>query len=243
MVYFLPFLTDKIGDKSLNKRNTIVRNAYALVGRLASHYDGMMQNESLLGRFAIRFLWQLDGEKYEAFLRQAFQGLPKDFTGDLLEIPVGTGTLSLPYYKNMKASSITCMDYSEEMLARAREYGKELGLGKIRFQQGDVAALPFEQDSFDCVLSIDGLHAFPQKDASLREIHRVLRKGGTFTGCCYVKGENAITDLFVNYFCATCGFFTPPFDTAGSLEEKLKRLYSETTVTTVGSFAGFLCKK
>lgn len=227
----------------MTSRNTIIRNAYALVGCLASHYDAMMQNETLLGKFAIRFLWQLDGEKYAAFRRQAFQGLPKDFAGDLLEIPVGTGTLTLPHYKDMKASSITCVDYSEEMLERAKVYGKELDLNEIRFQQGDVSALPFEEESFDCVLSIDGLHAFPQKEASLIEIHRVLRKGGTFTGCCYVKGENAITDLFVKYFCAPCGFFTPPFDTMSSLEEKLKRLYSEVTTTSVGSFAGFLCKK
>ncbi len=227
----------------MSERNTIVRKAYALVGRLASHYDGMMQNESLLGRLAIRFLWQLDGEKYAAFLRQAFQGLSKDFVGDLLEIPVGTGALSLPYYKDMNASSITCMDYSEEMLARARKYGNELGLHAIHFQQGDVSALPFENDSFDCVLSIDGLHAFPQKESALTEIHRVLQRGGTFTGCCYVRGENAITDRFIKCFCAPCGFFTPPFDTESSLEEKLKGLYSEVTMTSVGSFAGFLCKK
>ena len=71
----------------------------------------------------------------------------------------------------------------------------------------------------------------------------VLKKGGTFTGCCYVKGQNRITDLFVQAFCVPMGFFTPPFDTAASLEERLRSMYREVKVTRTGSFAGFVCRK
>ena len=41
------------------ERREIVHNAYAVVGQLSKGYDGMMKNESLLGRFANRFFWQL----------------------------------------------------------------------------------------------------------------------------------------------------------------------------------------
>ena len=79
------------------ERREIVHNAYAVVGQLSKGYDGMMKNESLLGRFANRFFWQLRGPRYESFVRQAFQGLPEDFSGTLLEVPVVTGVLSLPH--------------------------------------------------------------------------------------------------------------------------------------------------
>ena len=88
------------------ERKQIVHNAYAVVGQLSKGYDGMMKNESLLGRLANRFFWQLSGSRYESFVRQAFQGIPKGFSGTLLEVPVGTGVLSLPHYHRMKSAKI-----------------------------------------------------------------------------------------------------------------------------------------
>ena len=87
------------------------------------------------------------------------------------------------------------------------------------------------------MLSLNGLHAFPNKMAAFCETHRVLKKGGTFTGCCYIKGQNRVTDLFVRAFCVPMGFFTPPFDTAESLEERLRSMYREVKVTRTGAFA------
>ena len=50
------------------ERKQIVHNAYAVVGQLSKGYDGMMKNESLLGRLANRFFWQLSGSRYESFV-------------------------------------------------------------------------------------------------------------------------------------------------------------------------------
>lgn len=225
------------------ERKKIVRNAYALVGHLSKGYDGMMKNESLLGRLAIRFFWRLSGERYNEFIQQTFQGIPKNFAGKLLEVPVGTGVLSLPHYRKMNRADITCLDYSAQMLQQARTSPLAQDLDNVTFTQGDVGHLPYEDNSFDCVLTLNGLHAFPDKDAAFQETHRVLRDGGTFTGCCYIKGENKITDLFVESFCVPCGFFTPPFDTAATLEQRLQSLYRHTRLTKTASFAGFVCEK
>lgn len=225
------------------ERKQIVHNAYAVVGQLSKGYDGMMKNESLLGRLANCFFWQLSGSRYESFVRQAFQGIPKGFSGTLLEVPVGTGVLSLPHYHRMKSAKIVCLDYSEQMLQQAMESPAARGLHQVEFVRGDVGNLQYLDGSFDCVLSLNGLHAFPNKMAAFHETYRVLKKGGTFTGCCYVKGQNRITDLFVQAFCVPMGFFTPPFDTAASLEERLRSMYREVKVTRTGSFAGFVCRK
>ena len=120
---------------------------------------------------------------------------------------------------------------------------KAAGLTNIQFQQGDVEALPFEDGSFDLVLSLNGFHAFPDKDAAYREIYRVLRPGGTFCGCFYVKGENRRTDRFIEKLYTPKGFFTPPYETADSLRERLTAQYAQVTVETVEAMACFTAKR
>ena len=106
-----------------------------------------------------------------------------------------------------------------------------------------MGALPFENGSFDLVLSLNGFHAFPDKEAAYREIFRVLRPGGVFCGCFYVKGENRRTDWFVKRIYTPKGFFTPPYETAVSLRERLEVQYQQVTVETVEAMACFVCRK
>ena len=85
-------------------------------------------------------------------------------------------------------------------MGQAQEKAEHLQLKNITFRQGDVGALPYEDDTFDIVLSLNGFHAFPDKEAAYREVFRVLRPGGTFCGCFYVMGEHKRTDWFVRMF-------------------------------------------
>ena len=71
-------------------------DAYQIVGYLSTFYDRMMTNADLPAQLALKIFWGLDTSNYEKFLTQAFAGLPKNFSGRLLEVPVGTGVLSLP---------------------------------------------------------------------------------------------------------------------------------------------------
>lgn len=72
-----------------------------------------------------------------------------------------------------------------------------MGLQNVQFRQGDVGALPYEDSSFDIVLSLNGFHAFPDKEAAYRETFRVLKPDGTFCGCFYVSGECRRTDRLI----------------------------------------------
>ena len=129
------------------------------------------------------------------------------------------------------------------MLQIAEDRAISMGLSNLRFNHGDVSNLPDMDESYDAVLSINGLHAFPNKISALRETQRVLKAGGIFTGCAYIKGENKLTDLFVRTFCSHRGYFTPPFDTEYSFEKRLRTLYRDVKLETVGSFVCFRCKK
>lgn len=225
-------------------RKEEIQNAYHFLGGKESNfYDGMMTYSTLAGKGVCRLVWNMDREKNLRYLERALAGVPEDFTGKLLEVPVGTGVLTMPIYKDLPDAEITCLDYSEDMMAAAKRRAAGAGIKNVRFVQGDVGALPFEDESFDIVLSLNGFHAFPDKEAAYRETWRVLKPGGTFCGCFYVKDGCARTDWFIEKLYQPKGFFTPPYETAESLRQRLAGMYSKAEVSTVEGIACFTCEK
>ena len=224
-------------------RKDQIRNAYRTTGGQASFYDGMMTYSTWPGKAICRLVWNMDGEKNAAYLEKALSGIPEGFSGRLLEVPVGTGVLTMPVYQSLPKADITCLDYSPDMMASAQEKAKRLGIANAAFTQGDVGALPFADESFDIVLSLNGFHAFPDKEAAYRETFRVLKKGGTFCGCFYIKGECGRTDWFIRHLYQPKGFFTAPYETRISLRERLSRMYETAVVTAVEGIGCFRCRK
>ena len=224
-------------------RHDEIQSAYRYLGKEATFYDGMITCSTIPGKAVCKLVWNMGRETNTRYLELALSGIPEDFSGRLLEVPVGTGVLTMPVYKGLPNADITCLDYSADMMATAQHRAESMGLRNTRFQQGDVGKLPFADSSFDLVLSLNGFHAFPDKKAAYREIFRVLKPGGTFCGCFYIKGENRRTDWFIDKIYTPKGFFTPPFETADSLRQRLEELYAEVTLETVESMACFRCKK
>ncbi|MBR3019489.1 MAG: class I SAM-dependent methyltransferase [Clostridia bacterium] len=224
-------------------RKDQIRDAYKTTGGQASFYDGMMTYSTWLGKAICRIVWNMDGEKNAAYLEKALSGIPEDFSGKLLEVPVGTGVLTMPVYQTLPRAAITCLDYSPDMMAAAQEKAKRLGIANVTFTQGDVGALPFADESFDIVLSLNGFHAFPDKEAAYRETFRVLKKGGTFCGCFYIRDECRRTDWFIRHLYQPKGFFTAPYETQSSLRERLSQMYENAEVTAVEGIGCFCCRK
>ena len=224
------------------ERKAAIRSAYRMTGE-NSFYDGMITCSTLSGKAVCRLVWAMNKAECDDYLEKALSGIPEHFSGKLLEVPVGTGILTMPVYKTMPEADITCLDYSPDMMKQAQEKASRLNLNNITFQQGDVGTLPYEDGTFDIVLSLNGFHAFPDKEAAYREVFRVLRPSGTFCGCFYVKGEHKRTDWFVRHIYEKAGFFTPPYETASSLKNRLERMYAAVTLGKVKSMAWFACRK
>lgn len=220
-------------------RHNEIKNAYKYLGGEATFYDGMITCSTLPGKVVCRLVWSMGKEENQAYLERALSGIPEDFHGRLLEVPVGTGVLSMPVYRTLPQADVTCLDYSPDMMERARRQAP----GNVRFAQGDVGDLPFDSGSFDIVLSLNGFHAFPDKDAAYAETFRVLKPGGLFCGCFYIKGENRRTDWFVDKLYTPKGFFTPPYETANSLRQRLTGMYSHVELEAVKAMACFTCMK
>ncbi|MGI6342430.1 MAG: class I SAM-dependent methyltransferase [Bacteroidales bacterium] len=223
-------------------RNEKIRNAYRITGS-NSFYDGMITCSTFLGRLVSRIVWDMNIEDSTNYQTKALSGISEGFSGRLLEVPVGTGVLTMPVYQTIPEAQISCLDYSSDMMLRAKEKADKLGLVNIDFKQGDVSFLPFKTDSFDIVLSLNGFHAFPNKNAAYQETYRVLKNGGVFCGCFYVTGICKRTDWFIRHIYQPLKFFTPPYETIESLNMRLKSMYSQVKIDHVKSIAWFICRK
>lgn len=224
-------------------RKDEIKSAYKSLGGAHSFYDGMMLGTTVMGRMVLRMVWRMNREDALEYQARAFEPIPKDFTGSLLEVPVGTGVLSMPVWKTFPNVDITCLDYSESMMESAKKRAGEMSVSNIKYVQGDVGNLQFADEQFDIVTSLNGFHAFPDKEAAYSETHRVLKKGGIFCGCFYVSGSNLHTDKMIRKFYIKSGFFTEPFETVESLKTRLEKKYSKVEISNVESIAVFNCVK
>ena len=93
----------------------------------------------------------------------------------LLDAATGTGEVAI---RAAHAGAIVrAIDISEPMLEKARRRADEEGL-EIRFELGDVEYLPYDDDSFDVVVSSFGLVFAPDHANVAAELARVTRPGG-----------------------------------------------------------------
>ena len=160
------------------ERKEAIRGAYRMTGG-NSFYDGMITCSTLSGKAVCRLVWAMNKAENDAYLEKAMSGIPEHFSGKLLEVPVGTGILTMPVYKTMPEADITCLDYSAHMMGQALEKAERLHLKNVTFRQGDVGALPYADDTFDIVLSLNGFHAFPGKEAAYWEVLRACAPAGS----------------------------------------------------------------
>jgi demethylmenaquinone methyltransferase / 2-methoxy-6-polyprenyl-1,4-benzoquinol methylase len=162
----------------------------AMFGRIAPRYD-------LLNRilsFGIDRAWR----------REAVAAVAVGAPQRVLDVATGTGDVALLLARALPGATVTGVDFSEPMLALARQKaaraaGAELAdagrlrfaladagrlrfaladAGRLRFQHADALALPFPDASFDAVTVAYGVRNFADVAAGLREMRRVLVPGG-----------------------------------------------------------------
>ena len=72
------------------------------------------------------------------------------------------------------------LDMTDDMLALARRNAAEAGATNVEFLKGELEAIPLPDNSVDVIISNCVINLSADKDAALREAHRVLKPGGRF---------------------------------------------------------------
>jgi len=102
----------------------------------------------------------------------------------------GSGLFSRRFAKSGKFTGVVAADFSESMLQQARSYFKEDGtLGgrtPITLLRADVGRLPFKTGSISAMHAGAAIHCWPNPQAALAEISRVLKPGGVFVASTFM---------------------------------------------------------
>ncbi|MGZ8992941.1 MAG: class I SAM-dependent methyltransferase [Burkholderiaceae bacterium] len=93
----------------------------------------------------------------------------------VLDVAAGNGNATLAAARRFAV--VTSTDYVPALLDKGRERARAENLS-VRFQVADAEALPFDDESFDVVLSTFGVMFAPDQKRAAREMLRVLKPGG-----------------------------------------------------------------
>jgi ubiquinone/menaquinone biosynthesis C-methylase UbiE len=142
---------------------------------------------------------------------------------DLLDVACGTGNATIPAAK--AGARTTGLDFAPGLLAVARERAAD-AMVEIDFVEGDAQDMPFDDASFDRVVSTFGHMFAPDHERTAAEMRRVLRPGGVIAFACWTP-QGAIGRQF-----RTIAELVPPPPGARppvlwGTEEHVNELFSE----------------
>jgi len=94
----------------------------------------------------------------------------------VLDVACGSGNLAI--IAAQKGADVTGIDIADNLVEAAKQRADKLGLD-IKFEQGDAEALPYEDDTFDVVMTMFGAMFAPRPEVTASELVRVCKPGGT----------------------------------------------------------------
>jgi ubiquinone/menaquinone biosynthesis C-methylase UbiE len=110
----------------------------------------------------------------------------------LLDVACGTGNATIPAAR--EGARVTGLDFSPDLLAVARERAAD-AMVEVDWVEGDAQELPFEDGSFDRVISTFGHMFAPDHGRTADEMKRVCRPGGTIAVACWAP-EGSIARMY-----------------------------------------------
>ena len=122
-------------------------------------------------------------------------------THRVLDVAAGNGNATLAAARRF--AEVVSTDYVPALLERGAERAKVERL-PVTFQQADAEALPFDDTSFDVVLSTFGVMFTPDQEQAAREMLRVCRRGGK------IGLANWTPDGFIGQLFKVIGKHVPP---------------------------------
>lgn len=113
-------------------------------------------------------------------------GLPTEHAGikqgdSVLDLGSGAGNDCFVAHALVgETGKVTGLDFTDEMVEKARSNNRKLGFKNVDFIKGDIENMPVRDESYDVVISNCVLNLVPDKQKAFSEIFRILKKNGHF---------------------------------------------------------------
>ena len=163
----------------------------------------------------------------------------------VLDIAGGTGDLAIKFRKKVGDSGkVILSDINGSMLEEGRKNLINHGIIDVDFIQANAESLPFEDNTFDCVSIAFGLRNVTHKNIALKQMHRVLKKGGSLLVLEFSKVENEMLEKIYDAYSFNLipklgQFFANDEDSYQYLAESIRKHPDQETLKTMALDAGF----
>lgn len=209
------------------------RNKAAIRNRIQHGYEGTFSD---------------DVAKYDDLASDHYRDLAENLIDGIdcknkivLDIGCGTGLLAQRAFEK-GAAKVVCVDFSQHMLDQCRKKFKTLGYPpeKILFKQADADNLPFENNTFDLVVSGMVFGLVVDQEKMLAEMYRVTRSGGRIAlsthgpGWYYEIVQTMLECMLRNFFFTMRGSSTG-IECWFLTQEILRRMLEKSGFTTIGT--------
>lgn len=163
----------------------------------------------------------------------------------VLDIAGGTGDLAIKFRKKVGDSGkVILSDINGSMLEEGRKNLINHGVIDVDFIQTNAESLPFKDNTFDCVSIAFGLRNVTHKNIALKQMHRVLKKGGSLLVLEFSKVENEMLEKIYDAYSFNLipklgQFFANDEDSYQYLAESIRKHPDQETLKTMTLDAGF----
>lgn len=116
----------------------------------------------------------------ERHLELILKSVPVEQGMKILDLGTGSGYLAFPFAEKYRGAEVVGLDIVENALEENRKKAEQSGLCNLKFVCYDGVDFPFDDNTFDIVITRYALHHFPTINHTFAEISRVLAKNGLF---------------------------------------------------------------
>ena len=116
-------------------------------------------------------------------------------TDTVLDIGCGGGSTLARIAERVPAGHLVGIDYAETSVEASRAFNAPLiESGRMEILHGSVEALPFADERFDAVVTVESFYFWPSPEESLKEVRRVIKPGGTFLLLAEIYGRDDLPE-------------------------------------------------
>lgn len=157
-------------------------------------FENTRRPQGLGGKIMVKLM----NSGHSRLARWGFSKISAEEDFEILDAGCGGGANIALWLERCKGGHVTGIDYSEVSVSASQKRNRTaIERGRCEIVQGNVADMPFGNDTFDCVSAFETIYFWPGLETCFAEVYRVLKNGGTFMICNESDGTNASDEKWV----------------------------------------------